>query len=214
VFSQIQYPRKSGKEKVTISINGKAIFNPIRILTNYDIIYAIDTNTKTIKENTISVSSILECYPTTHTENDQIKIKYRINGNMLFKNCPNNPEKYAWARLVAMITSSHDYSDNYTDHDVGRHHQYNSRQLPVYEDIYLPSNFELVYASSDTSNDSILNVFITKCDKNAGNILTQLENTGDAVINEVHFTLDMIQNTLPIADDPLLVQLKNISPLD
>jgi hypothetical protein len=215
VFSQKQYIRKSGKDKVVYSIDGKVIPDTASVLTGYDIIYAIDTNTKPINGEKVSVSSILECYPKLNETARQIEVKYRIKGNMLFKNCPNNEsERYAWARLVAMITSTPAYRSDLkvallTDCDLNKHHQYNTKQLPIYEDLYLPANFHLVYASSDTSSDSILNMFIAVCDRNAGDIIRQLEESGTATVGNLTITLDMIKSPLATSVDPLLVRLKN-----
>ena len=215
VFSQKQYTRESGKDKVVYSVDGKVIPDVASVFAGYDLIWAIDTNTKLIKGDMVSVSSILECYPKLNNAIRQIEVKYRINGIILFKNCPNDEsERYAWARLIAMITSTPAYRGNLkvalvTDHNLNRHHQYNTRQLPIYEDLYLPANFHLVYASSDTSGDSILNVFVAMCDKNASDIIRQLEESGAATVGNLTVTLDKIQSPLPTSADPLLLRLKN-----
>lgn len=214
VLSQTQYTRKSGKEKVVYSIDGKIILDVATFFASYDFISAIDTNTKLINGDMVSVSAILECYPKLNKAVGQVKMKYRINGNTVFKNCPNNAsERYAWARLIAMIASTPAYRDDLkvalvTDHDLNRHHQYNTRQLPIYEDFYLPANFELVYASGDAKTDSILNMFIAKCDENASDIIRQLEKTGTAAIGNSVITIDVIKCPLPTSVDPLLLGFK------
>jgi len=53
---------------------------------------------------------------------------------------------------------------------------YNKRLKPIIDDFYLPENFELMYASADASNDTILNQAITYCDKTATQRIKELTN--------------------------------------
>lgn len=201
VFSQTQYTRTTGKDKVLSSVPYIATLGiPASLASNFDAIWAIDTNTKQINDDMVSISCILECYAKKTRTAQQIKVLYRKHGNMAFKNCPNNEsEKFAWFRLVAMITSGQGYSENLriaviTDHDLSRHSKYNTKELPIYKDFYLPDNFTLVYASSDTGKENILNMLITECDKDATNILKELEEKGTATVGNLTVTIDKIHS--------------------
>jgi hypothetical protein len=102
---------------------------------------------------------------------------------MCFRNCPNgDSEKYALFKLINIITSSPKYNSNLriaiiTDYNLGGHIKYNKGELPLYKDFYLPTNFTVLYASSD-KKDNVLNTFITMCDKDAKTLLRELDEKG------------------------------------
>lgn len=201
VFSQTQYTRTSGKDKVLISVPGRATFDiPASLASDFDAIWAIDTNTKQINGDMVSISCILQCYAKKTGNAQQIEILYRKHGNVAFKNCPNNEsERFAWFRLVTMIISSPRYSQNLrfaviTDHDLSRHSKYNAKELPIWKDFYLPDNFTLIYASSDLGKENILNMLLKECDKDATNILKELEEKGTATVGNSTVTIDKIRS--------------------
>jgi hypothetical protein len=52
---------------------------------------------------------------------------------------------------------------------------YNCGKLPIFRDIYLPSNFTITYGKGDSSKESILNSLIGICDKQATKALKEIE---------------------------------------
>lgn len=198
IFSQTQYSRASGKDKVLYSISNIATFDILSFLAeNFDAVWAIDTNTKNIDGQEISVVSILECY-CRKTTSTRINIIYRKNGNIAFKNCPRNvAEKYAWMKLIPIIKANPNYNENQrvaliSDHDLNNHSRYNSHELPIYKDYYLPDNFILIYASSDTGKENILNKFIAECEKDAKAVLSQFEGKGFVTIGKTKIAIDNV----------------------
>ncbi len=192
--------KKTGKGKVVSSIPSMATFDISTTLTSdFKTIYAIDTNTKRLNNDMISISCILECYVKKTEIAQQIKLFYRRH-YLAFKNCPNNEsERFAWFRLVVMITSALRYDGSpriavITDHDLNRHSKYNAKELPIHKDFYLPDNFTLIYASSDTGKENMLNMLIAECDKHASNILKELEEKGTATIGNSTVTIDRIHS--------------------
>jgi len=160
---------------------------PAYLASEFDVIWAIDTNTRQINDNVVSISCVLECYARRVTAT-QVEISYRKHGYIPFRNCPNGEsERYAWSRLVMMITSDPNYSGNLriavvTDHDLARHAKYNAGELPICREFYLPSNFRLVYAAGDSGEANVLNRLIIKCDKEANKVLQQLSQKGSFTI--------------------------------
>lgn len=198
IFSQTQYTGKSGKEKVLNRVPDKAVFNiPSSLASDFDVIWAIDTNTKTLSEERVSISCILECYATMVAPT-RVEVLYRKYGNIVFRNCPTGEaERYGWLRLVKMITSHPKCNGNLriglvTDHDLARHSEYNAGELPIHGELRLPRNFTLLYASSDAGKENVLNTFIIECDKDASRILQQLAETGSASINKATITIERI----------------------
>lgn len=198
VFSQTQYTRKSGKDKVLSRVPDKATLDLPTTLASFDAIFAIDTNTKQINDDAVSISCIWECYAKMVEAEQKIKISHGKVGNLCFKNCPDNmSERIAWFRLARLIHSNPKYKTNQkiaiiTDHDLSNHPHYNSKKLPIYDDFYLPDNIKLLYASSDADSANIFNMLIKKCDKDAANNLAQLEKSGAVTMGNTTIKVDEI----------------------
>ena len=193
VFSQIQYTRKKGTEKIVNSIPEFAIDIVSHLASNYNFIYAIDTNTKQIGNNKISVCSIIEAY---FSRIDCLR--YRKNGNIIFKKCPDGlEEKFSWIELIKVILSNKNYNDEFkiaiiTDHDHGNHTKYNKKELALVEDFYLPDNFTLFYASSDTGKEFLLNKLISECEKDAKKVLNEFEKNDIIYLDDTEISIDNI----------------------
>ena len=211
VFSRTQFKKRSGKDKVVSQIHEKAVFDMYTYLaSSFDVILAIDTNTKQINDDMVSISGIFECYMEKVENTQTINIRYRQKGFIAVKNVPKNQaERFAWAKLVAIVTSSPNYKENLrigliTDHDMNNHNKYNAKELPIYKDVYLPSNFTLMYAASDAGKENTLNMLIIECDRVASDILRQLEEKGSATIGDLELTIDKIASLNAFGNQPRL----------
>ena len=106
------------------------------------------------------------------------------HGACLFRNLPNelSPEKYGWILAINRITRESDYRMKkfclVSDHDLDNHNQHNNRQLPILKNVYLPSNFTLMYGRGDSSKENILNDLVIRCEKEAARILQEISETG------------------------------------
>jgi hypothetical protein len=196
VFSQRQYKKISGKDKVTSSIPNRVVVDiPYYLASRFDVILAIDTNTKQIGNDLVSISCVFECYA-KQINATQLQVSYRKHGNMAFRNCPNGEaERFAWSRLVMMVTSDPRYNEKLrvaliTDHGLSRLAKYNTRELPIYQNFFLPSNFTLIYASSDIGKDNVLNALLIECEKDASSMFNQLEEKGSITIGNSIITID------------------------
>lgn len=201
VFSQTQYTTKNGKDKALSCIPNIATINiPEYLTSEFDVIYSIDTNTKQINNDMVSVSCINKWYAKV-TPGTQIQISQEERGNIFFKNCPDDEsERFAWYKLITMLTASPIYNQNLrvamiTDHDLWNHPKYNDREMPIFKDYYLPCNFTLIYASGD-KKENILNMLLMECDKEAGNILELLEKKGLVTVGNSIITIDRIPNMI------------------
>lgn len=187
-YSQTHYKNDSGKEKVITRIQNKVIPNEAELMrhlsSSFNLIISIDTNTKVIGSQTISVSGIIHCHLQTRPEPDTYYADFPWHGVILFRNCPSelSSEKFGWITVIKEINR---YPQNkfkrfaiVTDHDLDKHISYNNRQLPIFREFYLPDNFMLMYGRGDGPNQSLLNYIVKQCDKESKEVLRAIEHTG------------------------------------
>jgi hypothetical protein len=185
IYDKSYYERLSGKHKVlneTSIVHNPIILNEYEQLKCYNAIFAIDTNTKFLGQNRMSVCSIFQCECYYRGEKDIGFSVYRI-GNLAAKNLPDKlEEKMAIVNLIYTIVTLQEYNDSLkiaiiTDHDLENIKKYNNRELPIINDFYLPENFLLIYATADAGKENVFNKLISLCDKEASKVLKNLEAT-------------------------------------
>jgi len=187
-FSQTQYTGQSGKEKVIIRVHDKVIPNEADLLrylsSSFDLIIAVDTNTKIIKEDTVSVSGVVHCVVQSGSDSSSYSVNFPWHGAILFRNCPAAlpPEKFGW---LAMMREYNRHPLNrtkniaiVTDYDMNNHKSYNCRKLPIFKEILLPENMTIIYGRGDGPIHSLLNYLVMQCDKKSNEILEHLESNG------------------------------------
>lgn len=144
----------------------------------YDRLYVIDTNTRIINGEKISVACILLA-------------KFRPGGDMTlaffapvhaleFWGIEQKPENIAWREAILAIQANPEYKDNLkigilVDSDLGEIPNYNLRLKPIVGDFYLPQYFELIYASADVGKEYFVNKLISDCDKESQKIFNLIE---------------------------------------
>ena len=83
-------------------------------------------------------------------------------------------------KVIQFITQDQAYNTNQkigiiVDSDLGNLPAYNARSLPIYFDFYLPTNFELIYASAEVGKTEFLvNRLIALCEDMAKSLLAQI----------------------------------------
>lgn len=158
-----QYDRVNKIPKVVFDIptNKDNLFvDDISLLQRFDYIYAVDTNSKIIQDELITIS----CYMRFIT-------KKRI-GELFEPIVIRNKkvtEKMGWVELIRAILQDKAYQQDFkiavvVDSDYGNINKYNNRELPLIGNLYLPPNFELIYASTDTGMNHLQNKLISECD--------------------------------------------------
>lgn len=201
-FSQVYYLGESGKERIINRIQDKVISNLgdlMRYVTSaFDKIFAIDTNTKHVQNEKISVSSIIEGVVSNLNDSNKYKITYMLNGIILFRNCPSEipAEKFGWLKLIQIINSNKvNITRRFalvTDHDMDNHDHYNKKTLPILDNFYLPPNFTLIYARGDAEGKNFLNLFIKECEKRSSIVLKSILATGVFKHEGQEITIDQI----------------------
>lgn len=185
ISSETSYKKQSGNSKSIYEITGHAVMGEEAMLKfmakQFDVVFAIDTNTNTIENIPMSISVVYLAKFEENSSKHSINIKFRSNGTFFFNNCPKASaiaEKAGWLKLIELIGSHPEYKNQriaiLTDHDKGNHEKINTRKMPFFLSHILPKNITMMYSGSDTPNDSILNKLIKKCDSEAGNLLNEL----------------------------------------
>ncbi len=203
VKSTIKHQRDSGKDKIITQLAVQATFDPLDIFKKYHNVFFIDTNTKVVHEKKISIATIIE------VRNVQIEaVKKGIKVNLqkstpwyiLFENETEiHSEKIAIALLINKLKNNPDYPEHIgiiSDHELGKHVQYNTRKLPLFDAFYLPNGYEIAYASADKKNDSILNKLISECDKCSSEIFDNFKRSKKLIIAEREIPLEKIRKII------------------
>lgn len=200
-FSQTHYIGESGKEKVLSRVQDKVIPNEgdlIRHLSSsFDLIIAVDTNTKVIESEAVSVSGVIHCVVQATPDPGRYNVVFPSHGAILFRNCPSElpSEKFGWMTVMQNINRDPlNRIKKYaiiTDHDLGNHTLYNNKKLPIFRDFYLPDNFILMYGS-DRSQQNLLTYLIKQCDKKSADALKAFEQDGFYQDGERKFFINQI----------------------
>lgn len=201
-YSQTYYNNDSGKEKVISRIQDKVIPNEAELMkylsSSFNLIIAVDTNTKAIGSETISVAGIVHCVLQRLPEADSYQADFPWHGAIMFRNCPSvlPPEKFGWMTVIQRV--NHEPQNRLkkfaiiTDHDLNNHTSYNNRELPIFREFYLPDNIMLMYGRGDGPNQSLLNYVIKQCDQESTEIIRMIEQTGYYQHGETIFSIDQI----------------------
>jgi len=183
--------------------------NSNRKLESFDLIFAIDTNSKAVGNEIISIACVVggkNVLMPSHTA-----IRYRSVNCLEFRNIRDKAENIAWQKCIELIQAAPDYKSTkkicmIVDSDLGNIPRYNSREAPIYGNFYLPENIQLIYASTDSGKENIANQMIARCDKEATYLLNQVikdnnrENL-EAVLHQpyTHFKLWVRSQTQRVA---------------
>lgn len=204
-YSQTHYESESGKERVITRIHDKVVVGEPDILrhlsSTFDVIVAMDTNTKEIAGERISACGIVHCIlqRLPDTEREGYYASFPWQNTLLFRNSLSNlpPEKFAWITEIRRIKNAGPRMGSsrlalVTDHDMNNHALLNAKKSPIFADIYLPDNFTLLYGRGDGSSESILNELVKHCDKEASIVLETISESGYYQDGEVKYSIDQI----------------------
>lgn len=201
-FSQTHYIGQSGKEKVINRIQDKVIPNEGDLMkylsSSFDLIIAVDTNTKVIAGETLSVTGVVYCVVQATPDSTVYNVDFPWHGAVLFRNCPNElpSEKFGW--MTVMQEANREPRNTLkrfalvTDHDLDNHTSYNNKTVPIFRDFCLPNNFALMYGRDDGPNQNILNYVVRQCDRKSTDILKEIEKKGYYQLDERKFPIDQI----------------------
>lgn len=192
-YCETSYDRKKNPKILNkIGLNPNNLVNNQNItLQKFDVIFAVDTNTKKINNVDISVCGLVFC--TIHPiDKNSINYKYAPIKYFEFRGIKEKYENVAWVEVIEFIMNNPKLSNKkiglVVDSDLGNIPDYNQNILPIYSNFYLPSNIEIIYASADAGKEYILNKLISVCDKEASLLLNKIikEKNNNSDLHQVN----------------------------
>jgi len=155
--------------------------DPNRQFTLYNKIFAVDTNTRVIRNDVISVTAVVLCEVVKGLTFHGVVGRYQTVHWIEFRNPQYNPEMTGLRLLIKGIMANPKYYSGMkicliTDCDLDNIGNYNNRILPLVENFYLPTSFNLVYGSADVGKkDYLPNIFMSFADKASDDLLKDIE---------------------------------------
>lgn len=190
VYTLVHYNRPKGPKVIAKipQIGSDYYMSPWSFVEHFDVIFAIDTNTKTIKgvKHSVGVMSVLKLLHVKRNNQGLVtEVEAAISlfdALMHGTNYSTNAEPIFWATgIYEGIMKLHPgYNSSQTigvvvDSDLSNIDAWNKRKIPLFKDQYLPPNFHLIYASTDSGSDFVLNKLLKLCDKEANLQLDRIE---------------------------------------
>ena len=180
VYVDTSYKRKKAPkilDKAQLTAD-KLYLNPNRVLERFDFIYAIDTNCKFVSLAKISVTGVVGGVNNEPSIPGHTAIRYRPIKCIELLNPEGKFENLAWKMVIEGICAAPNFKKTnkialIVDSDLGNIKSYNSYSKPIFKKFYLPKNFQIIYASSDSGKENIANQMITLADKVA-NIIFEI----------------------------------------
>lgn len=176
---------KGEKTLTAIDTTDIVSLNMNNYVTAFDAVYAVDTNSRQINNIWYSRGVIVKlnkfemnCDGTYEAWVEDFR--YIESENLVQKP---QMEQAVWNKAITLIQKVepiHNKVALIVDCDLGKIELYNRHELKIRDDIFLPDNFKLVYASAD-NNDNIFNKLIKCCDSRATELLNQIGNSGEIV---------------------------------
>jgi hypothetical protein len=186
MFKSTSYKKQNGRERcisrVPLTVSKNLSFE--ETIHDYDLLFAVDTNTKESSKHDIkSITSIVETKIEKKTQSNEVIHNILIYFQTFFatKEKKEKVENEGWVQAIRYIAQK--YPEEFSskkigivvDSDLKFLNQYNSGELPIVEDKYLPENITLIFASSSTSKDTIYNHLIADADDLSNKFFQQLE---------------------------------------
>lgn len=163
------YERDSGKFKSTtrVTVDPQNISASVPIWANrYDRVFAVDTNTINMDGNDLSVTCCIRADIEFVGNEWNARIE-PIDALVFFKHWL-KPELVGWIDVISRINTDSSLKIGLVvDSELGMIPEFNLRKVPIADEVFLPSNIELIYASSDTDKNVPFNFLIAQCDAHA-----------------------------------------------
>lgn len=180
---ELNHPRQNGEKVIAQSNVSPNMLrsHPDAVFEEFDVVFALDTNTKIVKGRKISVTGVVLAQLLHAKSGYHPLLKFAAIHCLEFWDAKDFPERIGWAEAILGIKNNPSFNDStrlgiIVDAHLDDLKKINGRQEPVYGDIYLPQNARLLYASADKKNDSAANMLMTLADKKAKVLLQDIIN--------------------------------------
>ncbi|MFT6910194.1 MAG: hypothetical protein ACJAS1_006922 [Oleiphilaceae bacterium] len=161
---------------VSSSPNDQTWFDSNHQLLSYDHLIAVDTNTRYLNDSTVSITAAYHLIPEIH-QKGIARCRAAVLAILELWNVVGKPENMGWYQILSAISA---YPDQYAgkialivDSDLGNHQCFNNRELPIFDDFYLPKNVTIVYASDKGGAKYISSKMIKYCHDLASDLFSK-----------------------------------------
>ena len=152
-------------------------------LLSYDHLIAVDTNTNFIAGSHVSITAAFHVIPQAN-ENGKAQCLVAVIALLEFWNVSEKQENLGWFTILNMILSHQSLFTGkialIVDSDLGNHDAFNNREIPIYNDMYLPPNVTISYASDKGGPEHLS----TKLIKHCHNLASDLCKNGSLLLNK------------------------------
>lgn len=175
------YPREKGPKilsRVHLPKDSPLLADPDRALFQFDTLFAIDSNTRIIRDQSVSIAAIVLC---KWVQKEPIPlIGYAPTQAIEFRNIDCHPDLLAWKHFLLRFEEQKNFSQIgkvalIADSHLGDLAKIESREQPILDNFFLPKWASIVYAS-DAAKDRITNILLREADNSATNLLNQIED--------------------------------------
>jgi hypothetical protein len=198
-YYESTYERPKGPKVINrVPLDSRcASFDPwVALPANYDQLFAVDTNTRDVGGIRISVTGILEVRQNWVCGRDGISGFWKFESPFCleFTELQPRPENFGWLMAIDRLEAKGRVDrvnriGLIVDSDLGQLADYNSRKKPFCEQVYLPKNITLIYASGDGSKDRVLNKALSVADSVSSQCLDALSK-GIIPLNTKNYGVD------------------------
>ncbi len=153
------------------------------VLRKYDALIAVDTNTKKIRGESVSVGCAVQ--GTTNYDNlPQVTGSYWPTACFEFRNATLPPERVLWEMILRGVERSESYSGIRSvgvivDSELDALSKLNAQSESIRGSFHVPAKCELLYASADKGTEWLGYHMIRTCDRIASCALEAIEATAD-----------------------------------
>ncbi|WP_216905739.1 hypothetical protein [Synechococcus sp. CCY 0621] len=178
VTTQYERPKKpkiltkvpTGDRPAKVNIN--------EAIADYDLLLAVDTNTKEVAGYRLSVTSVVMAR-LVPTPNAGLSCNYEIPLSIEFTSIHGNPERIGWVLalkelLRCSLINQSSRIGMVVDSELGLLAEFNSRRQPLFGCDFLLGGVELIYGGSDGGAELIPNKLIRKAEKASAALLKEI----------------------------------------
>lgn len=174
------YERAKGSKvlsRVPVSSVAPISLDPNLALQKYDTIFAMDTNTRQVHGQEVSIAAFI--LGKWMQRSPTLEFGFQRMAALEFHNVDCHPDLLALKHLVLQMENEQFRQKAgriaiIMDSHLGNFTKIVSRQLPILDDCYFPECADLVYAS-DAACDSLANMLLQAADREANTLLQKIE---------------------------------------
>ncbi len=178
----LTYPRRKGdKTTVLVPDQGVAVGSINAVIARFSRVVAVDTNYHSNKGEVVCVTVASEVRNLSFEGSGYADLV--ALWGLEFRAPSSDAERIGWHQALTFFQREGWLVDGASillvaDSQLESHAKFNSRELPIIDNFFLPEGVTIGYASSDTPADSLLNRLISHSDSCANKVLAHIKNLG------------------------------------